>query len=118
MDPGLRARGIGLACGTLPAGARNSIADVPGVRVGHRTLVHDDIRTGVTALVPHGDNLFREKPVAAVHVLNGFGKSAGLMQVEELGVIEAHPSHQHALGRDLLHGPHSSRDREQSGYWP
>ena len=66
----------------------NSIADVPGVRVGHRTLVDGEIRTGVTAVLPHGGNLYREKPVAAVHVLNGFGKSAGLVQVEELGTIE------------------------------
>jgi len=88
MSQGLRARDMGLACGNLPAGPRNSIADVPGVRVGHRTLAHGDIRTGVTAVLPHGRNLYREKPVAAVHVLNGFGKSAGLVQVEELGVIE------------------------------
>jgi D-aminopeptidase len=72
----------------LPAGELNSIADVPGVRVGHRTLIQGDIRTGVTAVIPHAGNLFREKPAAAVHVLNGFGKSAGLVQVEELGSIE------------------------------
>ena len=83
-----RARDVGLACGTLPAGELNSITDVPGVRVGHRTLVHGEIRTGVTAIVPHGGNLYREKPIAAVHVLNGFGKSAGLVQVEELRTIE------------------------------
>ncbi|WP_441985597.1 DmpA family aminopeptidase [Microvirga sp. 2YAF29] len=84
----LRARDIGLACGTLPTGALNSIADVPGVLVGHLTLMHDDIRTGVTAIVPHDGNLYRRKPIAAAHVLNGFGKSTGLVQVEELGVIE------------------------------
>ena len=83
-----RARDFGLACGALPAGVRNAITDVPGVRVGHRTLNQGDIRTGVTAIVPHGGNLYRDKPVAAVHVLNGFGKSAGLVQVEELGAIE------------------------------
>jgi D-aminopeptidase len=83
-----RARDFGLACGSLPVGELNSIADVPGVRVGHRTLVEGQIRTGVTAVIPHGGNLYREKPVAAVHVLNGFGKSAGLVQVEELGTIE------------------------------
>jgi D-aminopeptidase len=88
MSKELRARDLGLSCGQLPPGRRNSIADVPGVRVGHRTLVHGDIRTGVTALLPHGGNLYRQKPVAAIHVLNGFGKSAGLVQVEELGVIE------------------------------
>ncbi|RDI62054.1 P1 family peptidase [Microvirga subterranea] len=83
-----RARDFGLACGALPAGPRNSICDVPGVRVGHRTLNQGELRTGVTAIVPHDGNLYRDKPVAAVHVLNGFGKSAGLVQVEELGVIE------------------------------
>jgi D-aminopeptidase len=83
-----RARDAGLACGTLPTGALNSIADIPGVRVGHRTLADGDIRTGVTAVVPHAGNPYRKKAVAAVHVLNGFGKSAGLVQVEELGVIE------------------------------
>jgi D-aminopeptidase len=83
-----RAREFGLACGALPTGARNGITDVPGVRVGHRTLHEGDICTGVTAIVPHEGNLYRDKPVAAVHVLNGFGKSAGLVQVEELGVIE------------------------------
>jgi D-aminopeptidase len=88
MSNGLRAYDAGLSCGRLPPGARNSITDVPGVRVGHTTLNDGDIRTGVTAVLPHGGNLYREKPVAAVHVLNGFGKSAGLVQVEELGVIE------------------------------
>ena len=84
----VRARDVGLACGTLPTGELNSISDVPDVRVGHCTLVEGEIRTGVTAIVPHGGNLYRNKPVAAVHVLNGFGKSAGLVQVEELGTIE------------------------------
>jgi D-aminopeptidase len=83
-----RAGDLGFACGSLPAGTLNSIADIPGVRVGHYTLVRGDIRTGVTAVLPHAGNLFRDKPVAAVHVLNGFGKSAGLVQVEELGAIE------------------------------
>jgi D-aminopeptidase len=88
MTSPARARGFGLACGSLPVGELNSIADIPGVRVGHHTLVQGEIRTGVTAIIPHGGNLYREKPVAAVHVLNGFGKSAGLVQVEELGTIE------------------------------
>lgn len=83
-----RAGELGLACGTLPTGTLNSIADVPGVLVGHSTLMGGDIRTGVTAVLPHDGNLYRRKPVAAVHILNGFGKSAGLVQVEELGVIE------------------------------
>ncbi|MBM6593685.1 DmpA family aminopeptidase [Microvirga pudoricolor] len=83
-----RARDLGLACGSLPTGPRNAISDVPGVRVGHRTLDTGDLRTGVTAILPHGGNVYRDKAVAAVHVLNGFGKSAGLVQVGELGTLE------------------------------
>lgn len=78
----------GLTCGILPAGAHNAITDVPGVRVGHCTLRNGDINTGVTAILPHGGNLFREKVMAASHVINGFGKTVGLMQVQELGTIE------------------------------
>jgi D-aminopeptidase len=83
-----RARAAGLACGSLPPGRRNSIADVPGVAVGHRTLCHGEIRTGVTAILLHPGDPFRDKPVAASHVLNGFGKSIGLMQIDELGQLE------------------------------
>jgi D-aminopeptidase len=84
----MRARDLGLACGVLPPGERNSIADVPGVLVGHATLMEGDIRTGVTAVLPHDGDLFQDKTVAAAVVLNGFGKSVGLMQVNELGVLE------------------------------
>ena len=83
-----RARDLGLACGRLPPGPRNRISDVPGVTVGHATLLDGDIRTGVTAMRPHGGDVFRDRPVAASHVLNGFGKSVGLMQLDELGQIE------------------------------
>lgn len=86
--PTLRACDLGLACGTQPPGPRNSIADVPGVAVGHRTIVEGELRTGVTAILPHAGNVFRDKPVAAAYVLNGFGKSIGLMQLEELGQLE------------------------------
>jgi D-aminopeptidase len=84
----MRARDFGLACGSLPPGARNSIADVPGVRVGHATLIEGAIRTGVTAVLPPGDDPFRDRPVAAAVVLNGFGKSTGLLQLNELGLLE------------------------------
>jgi D-aminopeptidase len=84
----VRARDIGLACGMLPPGERNSIADVPGVTVGHVTLIEGDVRTGVTAVLPHDGDVFRDKVVAAAVVLNGFGKSTGLVQVNELGVLE------------------------------
>lgn len=87
-DETRRARDVGLACGGLKTGPQNAITDVPGVRVGHCTVEDGAVQTGVTALLPHAGNLYRDKPVAAVEVLNGFGKSVGLMQVEELGVLE------------------------------
>jgi D-aminopeptidase len=84
----MRARELGLTCGTLPPGPRNLISDVPGVRVGHATLIEGGIRTGVTAVLPHAGDAFRDKAVAASAVLNGFGKSIGLVQVDELGTLE------------------------------
>lgn len=74
--------------GDTKRGNRNLITDVPGVKVGHVTLNAGDVQTGVTALIPGEGSAFRMKFPAAVHVINGFGKSAGLMQVEELGTIE------------------------------
>lgn len=72
----------------LPRGPRNAITDVPGVAVGHRTLRDGDVNTGVTAVLPHGGNLFRRKVVAGARVINGFGKTVGLPQLQELGQIE------------------------------
>ena len=84
-----RARDIGLAPGVLSPGALNAITDVAGVRVGHTTLIAgDNVRTGVTAVVPHAGNVFQEKVPGAVFVGNAFGKLAGSTQVEELGTIE------------------------------
>ena len=84
-----RAREIGLKVGILPTGKLNAITDVPGVLVGHRTIIQGDkIRTGITAILPHGGNLFREKVPGAVFVGNGFGKLMGSTQVDELGEIE------------------------------
>lgn len=84
-----RVRDAGLKIGILPVGALNSITDVAGVRVGHSTIVRgENVRTGVTAVLPHGGNLFREKVPGAVFVGNGFGKLAGSTQVNELGEIE------------------------------
>lgn len=85
---------MGIPSNTLPLhhthipGPRNQITDVPGLAVGHSTINDHDIHTGVTAILPHRQNLFREKIPAAVHVINGFGKSMGLIQIEELGTIE------------------------------
>ena len=74
--------------GELPHGRRNSIADVSGVTVGHATVDRDDIHTGVTVVVPCEGPVIASRPVAAAHVLNGFGKTCGLVQVGELGCIE------------------------------
>jgi len=84
-----RARDLGLAPGVFSPGALNAITDVAGVRVGHVTLIEgDEIRTGVTAVVPIEGNLFQQKVPGAVFVGNAFGKLAGSTQVEELGTIE------------------------------
>lgn len=84
-----RARDIGIDVGILPTGGYNAITDVPGVTVGHTTVdIGEDIRTGVTVVIPHDGNLFSEKVPGAVFVGNGFGKAAGLSQVCELGTIE------------------------------
>jgi D-aminopeptidase len=84
-----RARDVGLKIGVLPTGLLNAITDVTGVRVGHTTIIRgDQIRTGVTAIVPHEGNLFREKVPGAVFIGNAFGKLAGSTQVNELGEIE------------------------------
>lgn len=81
-----RARDIGLKIGILPTGQLNAITDVAGVRVGHTTIIRgDNIRTGVTAILPHGGNLFQEKVPGAVFIGNAFGKLAGSTQVNELG---------------------------------
>ncbi|MGE5633020.1 MAG: P1 family peptidase [Caulobacteraceae bacterium] len=81
-------RDYGIIIGCMPIGRNNSITDVEGVLVGHHTINDGDIKTGVTAVLPHPGNTFREKVVASSHVINGFGKTAGTIQVEELGTIE------------------------------
>ncbi len=84
-----RARDVGVRVGVLQPGPLNAITDIGGVRVGHTTIVRgEDVRTGVTAILPHGGNLFREKVPGAVFVGNGFGKLMGSTQVNELGEIE------------------------------
>ena len=85
-----RARDLGIGPGVMEPGPLNAITDVEGVRVGQTTLVQaDTIRTGVTAILPHGGNLFREKVAGGVFVGNAFGKLAGSTQVQELGTIES-----------------------------
>ena len=84
-----RTRDLGIAPGVFPPGPLNAITDVRGVRVGHTTVNDgDEIHTGVTAVLPHGGNLFQEKVAGAVFVGNAFGKLAGSTQVQELGTIE------------------------------
>jgi D-aminopeptidase len=88
-EPRPRARDLGITPGIYEPGRLNAITDVPGVRVGHTTLVDGAaVRTGVTAVVPHGGNLFRDKVAAAVFAGNAFGKLAGSTQVQELGTLE------------------------------
>ena len=95
---GRRARDIGIMIGRLPPGPSNSLVDVPGVRVGQVTLIEGEgplrpgqgpVRTGVTVILPHAGNVFRDKVVAAARVVNGYGKSVGLAQISELGSIES-----------------------------
>jgi len=82
-------RQYGIAIGVLQPGKWNAITDVPGVEVGQKTLVQGgDVRTGVTAILPHAGNIFQDKVPAAVYVGNGFGKLTGTTQIDELGNIE------------------------------
>jgi len=84
-----RASALGIVPGTLPPGTYNAITDVPGVRVGQTTVrLGDSVRTGVTAILPHGGNPFLDRVPAAIHVGNGFGKLLGVTQVAELGELE------------------------------
>src|ERR1700692_3317438 len=88
-NPRPRASDLGLKVGILPTAPLNAITDVPGVQVGHTTIIRgDNVRTGVTAILPHSGNLYREKVPGAIFVGNGFGKLTGSTQIEELGDIE------------------------------
>jgi len=84
-----RAREAGIVIGSLPPGPLNAITDVDGVRIGQTTVVDgDSVHTGVTAVFPHGGNVFQERVPAAIHVGNGYGKLTGVTQVQELGELE------------------------------
>lgn len=84
-----RARELGITTGILPTGKWNAITDVPGVTVGHTSVIQgDNVRTGITAIIPHEGNIFQDKVAAAVYVGNGFGKMMGISQIQELGNIE------------------------------
>jgi D-aminopeptidase len=89
QDARVRARELGVAPGIFRTGPLNAITDVAGVRVGHATIVAgDSVHTGVTAILPHGGNLFFDRVPAAIHVGNAFGKLVGATQVRELGELE------------------------------
>ncbi|WP_181350289.1 P1 family peptidase [Thalassobacillus sp. CUG 92003] len=88
MSSQKRMRDYGVNIGKLETGQSNSITDVAGVTVGHVTLSHNDIQTGVTAILPHQGNLFKEKLIASSHIINGFGKTMGTVQINELGTLE------------------------------
>lgn len=84
-----RIRDYGISIGRLPTGIRNNIADVSSVLVGHSTIDSKENKTGVTVILPTSDNIFLNKMPAAIYVLNGFGKSTGLIQIQELGTLES-----------------------------
>ncbi len=92
-----------LKIGRMPKGRRNAITDVSGVKVGHCTVDNDRHKTGVTVVLPCDHDIFREKLVAACHVLNGFGKTAGLMQIQELGTLETPIALTNTLNVGLVH---------------
>jgi D-aminopeptidase len=108
--------------GRFPTGELNALVDVPGVLVGHRTLDEGANRTGVTAVLPHGDNLYEQKVLGACHVINGYGKAAGLSQLEELGTVESPilltstvsvgPVWEGGLRHLLDRNPDAARDRD------
>lgn len=81
-------KSFNLNIGSIKKGCKNLITDVPGVKVGHVTLDNGEIKTGVTSILPHDKNIFKEKVMASSCVINGFGKSVGLVQIDELGTIE------------------------------
>lgn len=84
-----RIRDYGVVIGKLKTGLLNAITDVQGVRVGHVTLSDKNVQTGVTAIIPHQDNIFENKLVASSHVISGFGKTMGTIQISELGTLES-----------------------------
>ena len=99
----LRARDYGIVVGELFPGIRDKITDVPGIAVGHCTVDTDEHKTGVTVLLPCPENPFTHKLPAAAFVLNGFGKSLGLVQVEELGTLETPIALTNTLNVGLVH---------------
>ena len=108
-----------LKIGKMEHGILNNIADVPGVTVGHHTVDNHRHKTGVTVIMPCADDIFRNKMVAACHVLNGFGKTAGLVQIRELGTLESPIAMTNTLNVGLVHDAmveYLCRKAEDEGY--
>ena len=108
-----------LKIGRMEHGPRNAISDVAGIRVGHCTVDNPQHKTGVTVILPCEDDIFRSKMVAAFHVLNGFGKTAGLMQIGELGTLETPIALTNTLNVGLVHDAmveYMCRQGEARGY--
>ena len=99
----MRARDFGITVGELPAGPLNRISDVPGVTVGHATIATETHNTGITVVLPCADNPFVRKLPCASFVLNGFGKTAGLVQIDELGTLETPIALTNTLNVSLVH---------------
>ncbi|KUO74546.1 MAG: aminopeptidase [Clostridia bacterium BRH_c25] len=98
-----RIEDYGIRIGELPKGRLNKITDVEGVRVGHCTIDTEESKTGVTVIIPSEENIFTNKLVAGSYVLNGFGKSLGLVQVDELGSMESVIALTNTLNVGLVH---------------
>ncbi len=98
-----RIRDYGIIIGDLPTGNLNKITDVKGIKVGHCTIDTNENKTGVTVILPMEDNIFKNKLVAASYVLNGFGKTMGLVQIEELGTLESIIALTNTLNVGLVH---------------
>lgn len=99
----MNCRDFGISVGTMSTGVRNLITDVAGIRVGHCTLETDECKTGVTVVLPCDGNVFRDKLVAASFVMNGFGKTLGLVQIDELGTLETPIALTNTLNVGLVH---------------
>ena len=105
--------------GRMEPGTHNRITDVPGVKVGHCTVDNERHKTGVTVVLPCPDDIFQNKMVAAFHVLNGFGKTAGLMQIQELGTLESPIALTNTLNVGLVHDAlveYLCQQAEKNGY--
>ena len=98
-----RIEDYGISIGQLPKGKLNKITDIEGIRVGHCTIDTEESKTGVTVILPMKENIYTNKLVAASYVLNGFGKTAGLVQIDELGTLESIIAMTNTLNVGLVH---------------